>query len=237
LEPEADLLETIFRWDRLSRWERAEVGRALRRLGWTYSEIMEWIPVPKGTLAGWCCEIRLTADQVAAIRARRPAGVRTGIPVDTQRKRRQQVARIREAARLEVPHFVDDALWVAGTVLYWAEGVKALKRLELGNSDPRALRLFLSWVRRFHDADACFTVALNMHAGNDEPAARLYWTEQLGLDDYMKTYIKPDGTGHRKNHLAFGVCRVRMRASCDAWHRTMAWIERLAEELGVSACN
>ncbi len=79
-----------------------------------------------------------------------------------------------------------------------------MKRLELANSDPRALRLFVSWVRRFHDADARFTVALNMHAGNDEPAARLYWTEQLGLDDYMKTFIKPDGTGHRKNHLSSG---------------------------------
>lgn len=37
----------------LSRWERAEVGRALRRLGWTYGEIRQVIAVPKGTVLNW----------------------------------------------------------------------------------------------------------------------------------------------------------------------------------------
>lgn len=50
----AELLGRAAEWDQLTRWERAEVGRALRRLGWTYSEIREVVPVPKGTLAGWC---------------------------------------------------------------------------------------------------------------------------------------------------------------------------------------
>ena len=65
-----DLLAGAERWDRLSAWERAELGRALRRLGWTYGEIRELVPVPKGTLAGWCREITLSAEQIAAIRAR-----------------------------------------------------------------------------------------------------------------------------------------------------------------------
>jgi hypothetical protein len=71
-------------WERMTRWERA--GRSLRRQGWTYSEIMAVLPVGKGTLSGWCRDIRLTEDQIEAIKARRPPGVRTGIPVDTQRK-------------------------------------------------------------------------------------------------------------------------------------------------------
>ena len=102
----------------MTRWERAETGRALRRLGWTYGEIMEVLPVGKGTLAGWCKEIRLTEEQIEAIETRRPAGVRTGIPVDTQRKRRREVERIREEAAIFAGRHMSDSLFVAGAMLY-----------------------------------------------------------------------------------------------------------------------
>ena len=72
-------------------------------------------------------------------------------PGGTQRKRREPVEHVRESARLEVASLLEDPHWVAGTVLYWAEGVKALKSLERPTATARALRLFVSWVRRFHD--------------------------------------------------------------------------------------
>jgi hypothetical protein len=65
-------------WERMTRWERAEAGRSLRRQGWTYSEIMAVLPVGKGTLAGWCRDIRLTDEQIEAIKARVPS--QKGVP-------------------------------------------------------------------------------------------------------------------------------------------------------------
>jgi len=44
----------IDEWDRLSRWERCELGKDLRCLGLSYGEIMDLIPVKKSTLATWC---------------------------------------------------------------------------------------------------------------------------------------------------------------------------------------
>jgi len=41
----------IYEWDQLSRWERSELGKDLRRLGMSYGEIMNLIPVKKSTLA------------------------------------------------------------------------------------------------------------------------------------------------------------------------------------------
>ena len=73
-------------WEGLSRWERSELGKDLRRLGLSYGEIMELIPVKKSTLATWCRDVRLTEEQSAAIRERRSA-IETGIPRDTNRKR------------------------------------------------------------------------------------------------------------------------------------------------------
>ncbi len=227
MRPEAPLhlLDAIGRWEVLSRWERAEVGRGLRQLGWSYGEIRDLVPVPKATLSGWCRDVRLTRAQVAAIRARTTSA--RGVPRDTQPRRRAEVQRIRADARTFARGRLKDPLFVAGTTMYWGEGAKTETRLMMTNADPAALRLFIRWVRRFHRSDAAFVLALHLHVGNEDAAAQRWWAEALELDrpDFTASVIKPAGTGHRKNHLPQGVCRVAMRRSADAWHRTMAWIE------------
>lgn len=228
-----DLLDRATEWDELHRWERSELGKALRRLGLTYGEIRDLIPVPKGTLSNWCREIRLSPKQVAAIRDRSGPGSRIGIPVNTQWRRRQEIERIRIDALTFAGQHIDDAFFVAGVALYWGEGSKTRSDLSLANADPRALRLFIDWVRSYHDPSADFVLKINLHADNDEPAARVYWREATGLPDaeFYRTFVKPDGTGHRKNHLPHGVCQVRVRRSADHWHRTMEWVDVIASEL------
>jgi len=227
----AELRSSIRRFGELGRWERAELGRSLRRLGLSYGEIQRLIPVPKGTLAGWCRGIHLTPLQIAALQER--CGPAAG-PRDTQWKRRQEIARIRAAAADYATAHIGDPFWVAGTVLYWGEGSKTTRKLELSNADPRALRLFMHWTRMYLDGQARFVAALNVHADNDEPAARLYWMQELGLtaSDFTKSYVKPDGTGHRKNHLPWGVCRIRLRRGTDAFLQVMEWIDVLGREMG-----
>jgi hypothetical protein len=214
----------------LTPWERAELGRALRREGWTYGEIRRLIPVAKATVAGWCRGIDLCPDQIAAIRAR-TAG-RAGVPTNTQWRRRQQIEEIRRRAHAEVADLFADPLWVAGTALYWAEGFKTERALGMANSDAALLRVFLRWTRAFHDDAAEFSLKLNLHAENDEAGARRWWSASLDLplSSFNRTYIKPDGTGHRKNSLPHGVCQVRVRRSADAFHRTMAWVDTLRLE-------
>jgi hypothetical protein len=216
-------------WVSLTRWERAELGRSLRRAGWTYGEIMDLLPVSKGTLAGWCKDIRLSEEQIEAIKARVPS--QKGVPRDTQRRRRAEIEAIRSAAAVEAAERVHDPFWIAGVVMYWAEGTKAKPRLDLTNSDPRALRLLISWTRRFHLPEAEFVLELHLHEGNNDTEARLFWASALGLVDppFYATFVKPAGTGHRKNKLVHGVCRVSMTKSSDAFHRTMSWIDVLAD--------
>ena len=117
--------------------------------------------------------------------------------------------------------------------MYWAEGAKTTPRLGMVNTDPRALRLFILWVRTYLDFNAEFALALHLHEGNDEKAARNWWADALGIHDvqFQKTFVKPPGTGHRKNRWLHGVCRVQMRRSADAHYRTMEWIDCLAKEL------
>ena len=225
------LLESAREWDQLRPHDRAELGRALRRLGLSYGEIRRLIPVPKSTLSGWCASIVLSQEQIVAMAAR--TGSPKGVPRDTQWRRRAQIADIRSAAVAEVPTLLREPLWAAGTAMYWAEGAKKSKRLSMTNSDPKALRLFIQWTRTYLRRDAEFVLSLHLHHGNSQADAQRYWRHALGLPEvtFYKAYIKPPGTGHRKNHLPHGVCRVTVRASADLLVRAATWFSHLPEAL------
>lgn len=229
------LLERARNWGELHRWERRNLGRDLRRIGLTYQEIQSLIPVPKSTLSSWVRDVELTPDQVINIAARTASGSRRGIPVDTQWKRREQIKAIRaEAEQFAIDH-LSDPFFVAGVVMYWAEGSKSRNFVDLTNTDAAALRLFITWARCFLDPAIEFELGLHLHDGNDEKTARAYWRRELGLPNtpYGKTYVKPPGTGHRKNQLPQGVCRVRTRKAADNWNRVMVWIDVVARSFGV----
>jgi len=219
-------------WDMLSRWEQSELGKDLRRLGLSYGEIMELIPVKKSTLATWCREVRLSEEQHSAIKDR--TGSQEGIPRNTQRKRHRDIELIKAQARMDAEHLLGNPLWLAGTVLYWGEGFKTQSQLGLANADPHALRLFIRWADAYHVPATGFRARIILHADNDEVMARRFWSDQLDipLTDFIKTFVKPDGTGHTKNHLAHGVCTVTMRRSADAFHTTLAWIDFVQSRLG-----
>jgi len=230
MELEAEVLERVGTYESLSRWEKSELGRDLRGLGLSYGEIMELIPVKKSTLATWCRDVMLTGEQVEGIKGRR-APV-PGFHRGTNRKRLDEIRDLRRTARQVVPELISDPLWVAGLVLYWAEGAKSRNHVSMANTDPRALRLFIRWLRTYVEPNARFSLHLQLHEGNNEQAARQYWRAETGLDraNFHKTFIKPKGTGHRKNHLEHGICTVWMRRASDAWNVVMEWVDTLTEE-------
>ena len=228
-----ELRERVGNWDDLSQWERSELGKDLRWHGLSYGEIMDLIPVKKSALATWCREVDLTQDQIEAIRERRAA--KPGIPRDTQWRRRREIQDLREVAASLVPELVDDSFWVAGLVLYWAEGSKTRNKLSMANTDPRALRLFIKWIRTYLMPNAQFRLALHLHEGNDEKAARDHWSAILGMPGavFHKTFIKPKGTGHRKNNHRHGVCTVRVQRCADIWQCIDAWMQELPSYFGL----
>ena len=123
MELEAAVLERVRTYDALSRWEKSELGRQLRRTGLSYGEIMELIEVKKSTLATWCRDVRLSEEQIEALKKRRPSTKR-GIPRDTQRKRHREIELITAQAVLEAEHLIEDPFWVAGVCMYGERGRK-----------------------------------------------------------------------------------------------------------------
>jgi hypothetical protein len=235
MELEERILKRVRNWDAMSRWEKSELGRDLRREGLSYGEIMDLIDVKKSTLATWCREVQLTDDQIKAIKDRRAEA--PGLPRNTNWKRKLEISELRTSARARVQELAVDPLWVAGLVLYWAEGAKSRNHVSMANTDPRALRLFVRWCRTFISADARFSMQLHLHEGNDEAAAKKHWRAETGLDkaNFHKTFIKPAGTGHRKNHLENGICTVKLRRASDPWNIVMEWIDAYSVQLGLDS--
>lgn len=106
-----DLLTKAAAWENLSRPERADLGKALRRLGLMQSEIRQIIPVPKSTLSHWCRAVKLTPEQVDAIRQR--GYPQPGVPRDTQAKRRAEIHDIRRLSRKRADDLFQDPFFTA----------------------------------------------------------------------------------------------------------------------------
>jgi hypothetical protein len=221
------------RWDELKRWERKELGQALRMLGLSYGEIGKIIPVGKGTLSPWCRDIPLTPEQIERLRTtsgNREAGrARTGAIL--RQRNLERVAAIRRAGREEAKCLMEDPRWMSGVVAYWAEGAKRTNEVQFSNSDPELIRLFMIWATKYFNLTRDrFTISLHLHEGQDE-SERAYWSMEAGLllNQFRKTFWKAEGTGHRKNVLYYGTARIRITRSSDLLHRVLGWIDAIRE--------
>lgn len=224
------MVEKIRNWDGLKRWERREIGQTLRKMGLCYREISAVIPVTKGTLSNWCRDIPVSDDRRRELLGKR--GGRAKLGATLRQRALDKAAAIRVAGREEAIVLVNDPFWVAGVALYWAEGAKRQNEVQFSNSDPALMALFISWVEEYLDVDRSeLTIKLHLHSGQDETERKQYWSEQTGipLANFRKTYIKAEGTGHRKNVLYNGTASIRVPRSSVDLHRMLGWIETLGE--------
>ena len=113
----------------LKRWEQKELAQSLRRQGLSYREILARLPfsLSRSTISAWCKEIELTPEQLDRLdQLFRDGSYRGRLlgPKATQARRATEVEKIRARARAEVPQLIHNELWLAGLMLYWAEGSK-----------------------------------------------------------------------------------------------------------------
>lgn len=216
------------RWAELKRWERRELGQKLRRLGLSYTEIQQIVPVHRTTLSDWCRDLELTAEQQRRLQSIRPAKwVRLELGLQRRRRNLDRIARLQQVAATEVSVLAGSPLWLAGVMLYWAEGSKT-KSLCVANSDPSLIRVMMRWFREELDlSDDRFTPRLHLHTGQNEEQTKLFWSDVTGvpINQFGKTFWKREGTGHRKHVLYHGTIQIVVRRSSDLLHRVMAWID------------
>ena len=230
--------EALLRWSALTRAEKIETCRMLRMLGLSYGEIRSFVPVPKGTLAGWCKGTPISQEVAAEISARsRTQGQPSRKSVGKQLRSRneERLASIRHRAQTEASFLAGSPRWTAGLAAYWAEGSKYAE-MRFANSDPGMINLFLAWVEEFIGTRrAEVTIVLHLHDGADEEEAISHWSNATGVPttNFRKTQWKRAGGGHRKRKLRFGTAQARIPRSGDTLQRVLGWIEGFKNQLGL----
>ncbi len=104
-------------------------------------------------------------------------------------------------------------LEIAGTMLYWAEGYKSVKGtfVDLANSDPRMIKVFLNFLRTTYEVDERkFRVLLYCYADQDVPKLIGFWSKvtKISPKQFIKPYVRKDfkETGRK---MEYGMIHVR----------------------------
>jgi hypothetical protein len=200
--------------------EREEARRLRRGEGRSVKEIARLLGVSRSSVSLWVRDIELTDAQHAALLARNPAynqqrnGWAATIERGRLRRRRYQLAgrrRIRGG----------DPLYVAGCMLYWAEGDKTRGSVRISNSDPEVIRLFGRFLREcFGVRDEQMHVHCNLFADHlaKQHEVEQFWLDLLELPAtclWKSTVNRYSRSSQRKrvNRLPYGTCKLTVHST------------------------
>jgi transcriptional regulator with XRE-family HTH domain len=193
-----------------------ELARRIRRdEGAAINEIAERVGVSKSSVSLWVRDIQLTTEQEQALLARNPAYNRqlNGWTKAADFRRRQRVGYQddgRRRARLQDPGFV------AGCMLYWAEGSKKRNQLQFANSDPVMARFFVDFLKKYFNLRGDeIRITCHLYADHLEQQVDIeeHWLDELGLPreslrkSVVNVYSKYSQR-KRVGNLPYGTCRV-----------------------------
>lgn len=209
-----------------------ERARSLRRQGLSYRQISRECQTSKSNISLWCHDIKLTPAQYNKLIANKKSILELGSK-RLHEIRTAEIAAVRAAARKEMAgKKIDDfSFFVAGVMLYWAEGCKT-NGLYLANSDERIIIFMLKWFKKFLNIDGDRVKAhLHIHQGDNDLAIKKYWSRLTGipLNNFRKSFIKPKGTGQRTNILPHGIMRIQIsgQGTENLRHRILTWVDQI----------
>lgn len=211
-----------------------------RKQGFSYTEILEKVPVSKSTLSVWLKDIGLAQEQKQRFtEKRRLAQVKAR---ETWRNIRvMKEAGIVASARKEIRKISRRELWLIGIVLYWAEGTKqkphtVSQKVSFNNSDPKMVLLFNQWVQKIClRKQSDLTYSIYIHRTADRLRAQKFW-ENLLRTRIDKVYYKSHNPKtNRKNTQAdyVGLLRIDVKKSTDLNRIIRGWIEGVAKGLDI----
>jgi transcriptional regulator with XRE-family HTH domain len=195
-------------------------AKKLRTEGYSIREISSELGVSKSSVSRWVREICLTDEQIITLQRKNPAnggcydrnkaGQSTSATWGKRRKLYQDEGRLMTKNR--------DVDFIAGCMLYWAEGKKSRNTVCLVNTDCEMIKVFVTFLRKWFDVkDDEFSLSVQWYSssGNTTEIIQKYWANELGLpmscmrkfqlDSISKYSQKKKGNKH-----PFGTCSIQV---------------------------
>ncbi|MGH3084036.1 MAG: hypothetical protein ACRDNP_08245 [Gaiellaceae bacterium] len=168
--------------------ERIEARRIRCEEGESIKRIARRLNASVSSVSLWVRDIELSAEQRAALRNKVSGGWSANAIAARRRRSESQAAGRRLAQR-------NDTLFVAGCMLFWAEGSRARNAAIFTNSDPAMVSYFARFLRE------CFAVPDDVLAGR-------YGSTSISVEQSIVNVYSKHSQKKRRNKLPYGTCRL-----------------------------
>lgn len=214
----------------------------LRQSGLSYKEIQRELNVSSSTLSLWLRNVLLPPDILHIIKGKHVRGRLKGSSRRKQ-KRMEQISTLQAASREDIGLVNKRDLFIAGCMLYWAEGAKqkeynVSQGVCFANSDAQMVKLFLRWLDTICAVNRdLITFELYIHISANADDAVAYWALTLGISpELLHVYYKrnrPSVFRYNTQNRYHGLVRVKVKKSTQLNRRIAGWISAIAGNWGV----
>lgn len=204
--------------------ETKEQANSLRRNGRSIKNIARDLNVGVGTISEWVRDIPVLDEDKK--RLYRRCNIKATAAIRKLRSDRDEKHQCE--AKILWEKFKNQPLFILGIGLYWGEGTKADRVLELSNSDPLVHDVWLRWCRTYIP-HVQLRAHLSLHDNVDSNIAIKYWRERLKLNCKISLCIAISRSSKRikaYNKLLYGTLLIRARkGSAEQYVKMMEWIK------------
>jgi hypothetical protein len=196
-----------------------ERARALLAQNRTLADIAKRLGVSKSSVSLWVRDVPFTPSP------RRHGPHRRPHPAHEAKLR--QIEQLNRSGVDRIGTLSDEAFFVAGIALYAGEGSKTDGEVRFSNSDPRMIRYFCVWFRRFFDVDETrLRGRVYLHQGLDLRATEEFWSTLTNIptDQFHKPYRAVPDPSIRRNKHEHGCFSVAY--GCSRTHREVMGLVR-----------
>ncbi|MER6977430.1 hypothetical protein [Streptomyces carpinensis] len=202
-------------------------AREPRVQGWTYDQIQAELGCSKSSISLWVRDLPKPERQKRT-REESSAIARRGWEATLQSREKER-RHTKAAAKQAVGSLSDREVFLAGVVLYWAEGAKdksysRRERLHFINSDPNVIKFFLSWLDALGVERRRLRFRVSTHESANVTDAEEFWAELVGVEPsaFQKATLKKHNpkTSRKNTSEAYRGCLViYVLQSADLYRR------------------
>lgn len=227
----------------MSKLKEKEKAIKLRKKGLSYREILKEVSVAKSTLSLWLRSVGLSKRQKQRLTKKKLIAALKG--AEKRRDQRLLITKIiKEKSIKEIRKINKRDLWMIGTALYWAEGAKEREKsrlVELGNSDPYIVKIFLKWLQEIcgvSKSEIHFRIYLHKTAEDRLNKIQKYWIKITNFSEgYFRKVIwkKHKIRTNRKNigENYHGLLKITVKKSTNLNRKIAGWTEGIYKNCGV----
>ena len=187
---------------------------AMRRRGKSYRFISAKLLISRGTLSGWFKKFKWSENIKTKLSKEAEKNTLKRVPqfVASNQKRWHdwKESHCLEAIE-EFEKIKNNQLFIAGTMLYWAEGDNGERSslVRLTNTDPRMIKTFVDFAIRFCKVkQESIRIGLILYPDLNETICKSFWSKRVGVplkQFYKVQFIKGY---HPTKRLENGICSV-----------------------------